>query len=112
MILSKIKNYIKAKLVHEVYIKNPVYIPTVYGEFLKDKSVLVTGGAGGIGFAIADVCLRNGAVVVITGRNKEKLQKAVKELENKNNCSGKVFALEMDILNISELSSKIKIAAE
>ena len=112
MIFSKIKNYIKAKLVHEVYIKNPVYIPTVYGEFLKGKTVLITGGAGGIGFAIADVCLRNGANVIITGRNIEKLKNAVNELEQKNNCHGKIFCIDIDIMNISELSSKIKLAAE
>ncbi len=35
---------------------------------LKDKVVLVTGSTGGIGYAIANTCAREGACVVIQGR--------------------------------------------
>lgn len=38
---------------------------------LKGKRALVTGGTTGIGFAIAERFLREGATVVITGRNQE-----------------------------------------
>jgi NAD(P)-dependent dehydrogenase (short-subunit alcohol dehydrogenase family) len=38
---------------------------------LQDKNVLVTGGTTGIGFAIAERFLREGARVVVTGRNHE-----------------------------------------
>ena len=47
--------------------------PIEYGDILKGKSVLVTGGGSGIGLAIARKCLSLGARVVITGRNEEKL---------------------------------------
>jgi len=40
---------------------------------LKDKVVLITGATGGIGGAIAQQMKEAGAVVVITGRNLEKL---------------------------------------
>lgn len=40
---------------------------------LKGKHVLVTGGGSGIGLAIAQKCLSEGAKVVITGRNETKL---------------------------------------
>lgn len=46
-------------------------------ELLKDKNILITGGSTGIGFAIAERCVKLGANVVITGRNEEKLKKAV-----------------------------------
>src|ERR1700722_743447 len=38
---------------------------------LQGKHVLVTGGTTGIGFAIAERFLREGARVVVTGRNQE-----------------------------------------
>ncbi len=38
---------------------------------LEGKHALVTGGTTGIGFAIADRCLREGAMVAVTGRNQE-----------------------------------------
>src|SRR6185437_1713513 len=41
------------------------------GGRLAGKQVLVTGGTSGIGFAIAERFLREGARVVVTGRNQE-----------------------------------------
>ena len=38
---------------------------------LRGKQVLVTGGTTGIGFAIAERFLKEGARVVVTGRNQE-----------------------------------------
>lgn len=47
-----------------------------YGEILKGKRILITGGSSGIGLSIAKKCLSEGATVVITGRNEDKLTKA------------------------------------
>lgn len=58
----------------------PVYIPVLEGELLKDKVALITGATSGIGFAIAESFLKNGASVVITGRNQEKLSVACEKL--------------------------------
>jgi NAD(P)-dependent dehydrogenase (short-subunit alcohol dehydrogenase family) len=44
------------------------------------KKVLITGGNSGIGFATAKLFVEEGAEVAITGRNKETLDAAVKEL--------------------------------
>ncbi|MCX8279261.1 SDR family NAD(P)-dependent oxidoreductase [Phyllobacterium sp. 0TCS1.6C] len=48
---------------------------------LEGKRVLVTGGTSGIGFAIARAMLAKGARVAVTGRNPERLARAVKDLQ-------------------------------
>lgn len=48
---------------------------------LKNKVTLITGGSSGIGTAIAERFLREGAKVVITGRSKERCDAARKQLE-------------------------------
>lgn len=47
---------------------------------LKGKTALITGGSQGIGLAIAQVFIREGARVVLVGRSLEKLQQAQKIL--------------------------------
>jgi NAD(P)-dependent dehydrogenase (short-subunit alcohol dehydrogenase family) len=41
---------------------------------LKDKKILVTGASSGIGVSIAEECSKMGAALIITGRNKKRLQ--------------------------------------
>lgn len=45
---------------------------------LQGKNILITGGGSGIGLATAKRCIESGAKVVITGRNEEKLEKAIR----------------------------------
>ena len=52
---------------------------------LEGKTALVTGGATGIGFAIAEQMIDAGARVIIVGRREEKLREAAAELGDK--CS-------------------------
>ena len=51
-----------------------------YGEILTGKRILITGGSSGIGLAIAKKCVECGADVLITGRNKDKLDAAINEI--------------------------------
>ena len=46
---------------------------------LDKKVILVTGGSSGIGLSTAIKLKEKGAIVIITGRNKEKLEKAANE---------------------------------
>ncbi len=50
---------------------------------MKDKVVIITGGSSGIGKALAEVFGLNGSQVLITGRNKDELDDAVRELSKK-----------------------------
>jgi citronellol/citronellal dehydrogenase len=59
--------------------------PTVYAaDALKDRVALVSGGAGGIGRAIAWLFARLGAHVVVAGRDQGKLDTLVAELAARN----------------------------
>jgi NAD(P)-dependent dehydrogenase (short-subunit alcohol dehydrogenase family) len=46
----------------------------------EEKSVLITGGSSGVGLATAGVFLQQGANVTITGRDEERLERAVTAL--------------------------------
>ena len=49
---------------------------------LTGKVALVTGGSRGIGFAIAKILSENGAIVVITSKNSEKIKQAEAKISN------------------------------
>lgn len=68
-------------------------------ETMKGKHILITGGSSGIGFFAAKKCVAEGANVIITGRNEEKLKKAAAEIGK--NCT----YLKHDITDIESLSS-------
>jgi 3-oxoacyl-[acyl-carrier protein] reductase len=48
---------------------------------LKDSKILITGGSSGIGKAIAKLCAEKGAKVLITGRDKSKLELVAKTFD-------------------------------
>ncbi len=52
------------------------------GEILKGKRILITGGSRGIGFSIAGKCVQEGAHTVITGRNRDALDRARGEIDS------------------------------
>jgi len=53
---------------------------------LEGKTVLITGASSGIGRATAIECSRMGAKCVITGRNEERLQETLDNLEGDGHC--------------------------
>ncbi|GAA5106723.1 hypothetical protein GCM10023319_77760 [Nocardia iowensis] len=64
-----------------------------------DKIALVTGGTSGMGLATARRLLDEGARVVITGRDKSRLDAAVEEL----NGADRVLAVPGDAANLADL---------
>lgn len=64
---------------------------------LSEKVALITGGNSGIGLATAKAFAREGAKVIITGRNQETLNQAVEEI------GGDAIAIQGDVSDISHL---------
>lgn len=62
------------------------------------KIALITGGSYGIGFAIAEQFVNEGAYVFIISRNQQALDEAVKKLGNKNS-----FAIQGDVTKLNDL---------
>jgi len=73
------------------------------GDTLKGKRILITGGGSGIGLAIARKCLREGALVLITGRSALKLLNVV-EAENNESLKSMVW----DVSAIKELDVRLQ----
>ena len=65
------------------------------------NTILITGGSAGIGFALAQRFIAEGNHVIITGRNKERLDAAVKQL------GGKVKGIAADVSDVTEVGSLV-----
>ena len=70
---------------------------------LKDKAVIVTGGAKGIGEAISKTLAKEGSWVIIAGRNEADNKKAVKEIEA---GGGKAYSIAVE-LSVTENCKKV-----
>ncbi|SCY68536.1 glucose 1-dehydrogenase [Flavobacterium anhuiense] len=70
---------------------------------LENKVAIVTGGNSGIGYAAAADLVAKGAKVIVTGRNREALAKAEKEL----NVTG-IVADQSDLKSIDGLVEEVK----
>ncbi len=76
---------------------------------LKDKVVIVTGSTSGIGIGIAKLCAAEAAQVVITGRNVERGQKVVNEIEA---SGGKAWFHAFDLTSTESMHALIADTAE
>jgi NAD(P)-dependent dehydrogenase (short-subunit alcohol dehydrogenase family) len=61
---------------------------------LKDKVVVITGGASGIGLALAHELVKCGAKIVVASTTQEKLDVAEKEIRE---AGGEVLAVKCDV---------------
>lgn len=66
---------------------------------LTGKTVLVTGGTTGIGFATAKLLLEQGARVAISGQNQQRLNEAVNQLGTE------VLAIRADVSKVNEIET-------
>ena len=69
------------------------------------KVIFITGASAGIGYATAELCLKKGATVIITGRNKENLENAKNELLK---ISSEVIAHNVDVSQESEIINSLQ----
>jgi len=67
---------------------------------LSGKIALVTGGSRGIGFATAKILSENGATVIITAKNQERLEKSTSEIPN-------VIGITADIRNRNDVKNVV-----
>lgn len=107
-----IKNFIK-KIIFLLFSKRPVYttaniVTLAPNDLLKNRFALITGGTSGIGYAIAELFLKSGASVCITGRNKEKIDETCKKLKSiSSKYKNHVYGMVLDNRNISSYPSVI-----
>lgn len=98
----RLKAFLKKKLIRIK--KEKITIPCIEGHFLDGKYALITGGSSGIGYAIAEAFLKNGAYITICGRNAEKLSDAKSRLIQACGCSdNRIDILKLDISKIDEM---------
>lgn len=104
---SKVKNAIKLLRGKEMI---PIPQPVNAQKLLEGKVALITGGSGGIGFAIAKAFLESGCKVIITGTNEKKLQNCLERLggaKHKELCEYIV----LDVLDVKSMSDKVRYVA-
>ena len=69
-----------------------------YGEILKNRCIVITGGGSGLGYYMAKKFISEGAKVLIVGRDEKKLKNAQSSLGK--NC---IFLSYDDFLNKGEI---------
>ncbi len=72
---------------------------------MKNETVIITGGSSGMGKAMAQRFAQEGANVVITGRNLEKLTLAVDEI--RESTTGKIESVQMDVRNVQDVEKMV-----
>lgn len=70
---------------------------------LDSKTIIITGGSLGIGFAIAKKCAKEGAEVIIVARNKSDLEKSLNKLESISYKNHQLYSL--DVGNLSDVQN-------
>ena len=66
---------------------------------MKDKVAYITGGTKGIGFGIAQVLLKHGIKVAVSGRKQEDAEEAARILSEDDS---KVFGIASDVKNFED----------
>lgn len=75
---------------------------------LKNKTIVITGGAGLIGSAFSNISVEYGANVVIIDIDKKKANKLVKKIKE-NARNSKIMYLKCDITSLSDIKKSINI---
>lgn len=104
-----IGNYIKKIIMLLKSEKKVPIVNFVYNNrLLCGKVVLITGGSGGIGKAIAQKIVSSGGKVILTGRNKNKLIECCNSIADRE-C---IHYCTLDLNDVSSLDDKIEFASK
>ena len=68
-----------------------------------NRTALITGGSSGIGYAIAESFIKNGATITICGRNEKKLISSKNSIISNCNCSED--RIEILVIDLSDVNS-------
>ena len=74
---------------------------------LKNKTILITGASSGIGEATAIACDKQGAKILLLGRNKERLEKTLQGLSARGHS-----VLSLDLTNFDNVKQQVSIFLE
>ena len=77
---------------------------------IEGKTVLITGGAGGIGSEVAKVCSKLGARVVLTDVREQALQEVMASLEKVE--AGDHISIKADLTNAEELNKLVDLVPD
>lgn len=99
------------QIIHAIASKNKNFHPIIQevGEnhLLDNKTILITGGGGGIGRAIAKSLIKSGGRVILVSRDEAKLREACNNLGNTN-----ITYLAHDLSDVENLDSLIRKASK
>lgn len=103
-----LKEYIK-KEVNSNYAQDVKYeLNVAFEGRLVDKVAMVTGGSGAIGSAISYRLAAEGATVIVCGRNKDKVNKIIQQIELQNtNKSGKGIPVILDVTDENNINTVV-----
>lgn len=93
--------------IYDENIKDSYSENSVCGNTISGKTVLITGGYGGVGIAVAYRFLRENCKVFIAGRNEDKLFSAITYLRRKI-CNAEVEGILLDICSSDSIQDVIK----
>ncbi|QIW94757.1 hypothetical protein AMS68_000275 [Peltaster fructicola] len=84
-----------------------------YTQKLKGKKVLITGGTSGIGFCVAEASLESGATVIVSSSNPDRVEKAVKRLQQSYpSAASKISGHAADLGTEDTLDASVKALLE
>ena len=66
---------------------------------LENKRFVITGGSQGIGFAVAEKCVSEGAEVIIVARNEGELKESITKLSSQSTKKHRYYVLDVSDLN-------------
>lgn len=83
-------------------------MPSKYINKLQGQRVVVLGGTSGIGFAVGEAALENGATVIISGSKQDKVDRKLKELHDSHqDAEGRILGKTCDLSDLQNQEENI-----